>query len=159
MNLLHAEYAKLIAQGGDLGAATERELIADENLTCKAEGVELDHIISTNPSPKEVIEIGTKIDGKFILAAGDRDDFVHILGGTHAADVYSKTQDIRILPQKDLRFRVATTAAGFVLIDLIYMFLTAMVEWTFKQNERFYLPVEYRGSNLSVLTIDGTNET
>lgn len=158
MRLLHAEYFKYVATGGDLSTATERELINGENVAIEIEGVQVEHILSTSPNPNEIHEAGSKIKSRCVLAAADRDTMVAILGGTHLTNVFSKTQTPRNLPQYDIRYRIATTTGTYGLVDITKVFFEPNWKGAFQHGKRYYLPLDIKGSDSSVFTYDGSNE-
>jgi len=153
-DLIHAKYAKIVDTGGDLDAATQRKLIGDENLSIIIEGRTIEQILSDNPNPHEIHEVGTKAEAKFVLAAADRNDFNTVIGGTYAAGTLTKSQGIRALSQYDLRFAVNDTSDATHLIDLTKMWITPKIEYLFKEGDRWYLPIEAKGSDETVFTHD-----
>ena len=158
MRLLHSEYFKYVPTGGDLSTATERELIAGENVAIEMEGVQIEHIITTSPNPAEIHEAGSKIKSRCVLAAADSNDMVAVLGGTFLANVFTKTQTPRNLPQYDIRYRIATTLGTYVFVDITHVFFEPNWKGAFISGKRYYLGLDIKGSDLSVFTKDDSHE-
>lgn len=157
MKLLHVEYMKLVATGGDLDAATEMKVV-QEAVTIEAEGVEIEHILSTSPNPAEIIEAGSKIKARTVLAAADSNTFVDIFGGTYTNSVWEKDQDPRTLDEYDIRWRIASTDHGkFFLVDITHVFVVPKLSLNLAPGKRFYLPLDIKGSPDSVISKDDTN--
>src|SRR3972149_10940223 len=156
MARLHATYFKLVNAGGDLDAATQRSIV-DNDLELNAEGVVVEHIISSNPSPVERYEIGTKITGKFVMIYDDENDALDVLGGSLVSSVYTKAQGTRTLAKKDMRFGIIRTSDHTVIpMDITDVNLTPKMQLKFKQGSRTYLPCEFMGTSTSDLTIDNS---
>lgn len=159
MELLHAEYFKMVAAGGDLDTAAERDLIQGENAAVELEGVQIEHLLSTSPNPNQIHQAGTKIKLRAVLAAATRDDMVNILGGSHTDGVFTLDQTPRNLGKFDVRFRIATINNGkFGLMDVTNCFVEPNWKGAFKHGARYYLPFDIKGADDSVFTYDGSNE-
>jgi len=155
MGRLHASYFKVVTAGGDLDAATEREL-AKNVVTLTGEGKMVEHIVSDNPNPVERYEIGTGFNLKGVIVYDDDQDAVDLLGGSITSSVYTKTHGIRTLPKKDIRVGVYRKDGEIVTYDLTDMNFMPKVEAAFEQDKRTYLPFELMSTSTSDLTIDNS---
>jgi hypothetical protein len=157
MNILQANYAKIVAADGDLDSAAQLDLYGDDkNISFKVEGIEVEKILSSHPNPTAIYEVGTNLEISFVLAEIDLDKIVQILGGTHTSGVYTKSQGTRTLSQYDLRFGVKRTDNAIVKIDFTYMHLKPLWEDEIKNQGLTLLPVSAKGSNLSVFKVDNS---
>jgi hypothetical protein len=154
MVLLHATSFKYVAAGGNIGAASALTLIEGENSTVKSTGKVIDHILSTNPNPAERVVIGREFELKTVLAAAALTDFEAYFAGAEDADVYVEDQSIATLELYDVRLTVQTTTnATSRTFDLTDMNFIPEWEATFKQGDRFYMPLTLKSTNTSDLTI------
>ncbi len=159
MKKLHVSYVKLAtaADGAGLDAATERKIV-QEAVTLDIEGVEIEHLLSTSPNPEEIVEDGSKINARAVLADATYQDLLDIFGGTYVDQVWEKDQDPRTLTVKDFRMRVQSTELGkFYLIDITNVYVVPKVSFSFAPGKRYYLPLEIKGSADSVIRRDDAN--
>ena len=158
MNLLHIRAMKIVTAGGDLGGASE--LLLEKNAVgIKATGEIIEHIISDNPNPKDRTEIGTLLEVKGVFAEATLDDLVKILGGTHTANVFTKTQGVRVLSHFDVRFiSVRKSDQADVLIDLTYMDFIPEWDSQYEQKKQTYLNFTLKSTRTSEYSIDNSAE-
>lgn len=159
MKKLHVSYVKLAAaaDGAGLDAATERKVV-QEAVTLDIEGVEIEHLLSTSPNPQEIVEDGSKIKARAVLADATYQDLVDIFGGTYVAELWEKNQDPRTLTVKDFRMRVQSTELGkFYLMDLTNVYVVPKVTFSFAPGKRYYMPLEIKGSSETVIRRDDSN--
>lgn len=155
MRTLHAKYIKIVAAGGDLGAASELTLTKDA-ATVKGSPSIVEHICSDNPNPVSREEIGTLFEAKGILSA-TLDELVFLMGGSHVTSVYTKTQGVRTLPKYDIRFGVYRPADGLIILeDFTDMQFVGEIEKAFEQGKNTYLPFTAMSTNTSDYTIDNS---
>lgn len=155
MARLHAKYFKIVAANGDLDAASEISL-ANNAVNVMAEGVMVEHTITTNPSPVERYEIGTRFSVKGTLAYDDDTYLTSILGGSLTSSVYTKQQGIRTLADKDIRIGIYRHDGAIVLHDFTDVNFVPKFELAYEQGKRTYLPFEAVGTNTSEMTIDNS---
>jgi hypothetical protein len=154
MVLLHANSFKYVAAGGNVGAAGAKTLIEGENATIKSTAKVIDHILSTNPNPAERVVIGREFEMRVVLAAADMADFDDYFAGTYDEGTYTEDQSIITLDLYDVRLTVQTTTQATTrTMDLTDMNFIPEWEQSYKQGERYYLPLVIKSSNTSDLTM------
>lgn len=153
MGRLHAKYFKVAVAGGDLDAATERELAKNE-INLKGTDHVVEHITHDHPEPKERYGIGSGYEIKGVMVYDDDNDLVDMFGGTLTANVYTKVQGIRTLPMKDIRFGVYRKDGLIVLYDFTDMNFMPEFEAQFAQNNRTYLPFTLKSTKTTDFTVD-----
>ena len=154
MVLLHAKSFKYVAADGDLGAAGALTLIEGQNAVVKSTAKVIDHILSTNPNPAERVIVGRSYEMTAVLAAASEADFEAYFGGAEDGGTYEEDQTIQSLELYDVQLAVQTTTnATSRTMTLTDVFFSPEWEMSFKQGERFYMPIKVTGSNATTLTI------
>lgn len=156
MDILHAKYIKIVAAGGNLGAATERSL-TKEKIAVSDKGVLAEHTLSTNPNPVARHEIGTEFSVKGVLGQADEELLPTLLGGTTTSNVWTKVQGIRTLTMYDIEIGVYRATDGLIvkhtLTDMNFM---PEAEFGHEQTKRTYLPFTLMSTATSDHSIDNS---
>lgn len=156
MNFLHVSQIRWVATGGNLGTATPKQVTQDVVELTISEAI-IEHLISQYPQPLNRYGIGINFKVKGILANATLDDLVIMKGGTHVANVYTRTQSVRSLPAYDLRLEVYRTTDGASKNwDITQVHFVADVALAFQHKKVTYMPFEAQGTYLSSLTITNT---
>lgn len=155
MAILHAKYFKIVPANGNLGSATELKLALD-SVSIKKEGKLVEHFTSDHPAAAERYEIGSLYEIKGTLVFDDPSILTYIFGGAYTAGVYTKQQGIRTLPNYDIRIGHVRTDGETVPEDFTDVNFTPLVEQSFEQGKRTYLPFTAMGTATSENTLDNS---
>ena len=156
MQELYPSYVKTVAADGDLDAASQRKLIQDVPYKLTIDRKLLEHILSDNPNPNEIIALQPSFLSTYVMGAAEYTDMPNVLGrGTASGDIYTLTQGIDSLSKFDHRIAVMRTdGTTLTFIDITDLFYVPKLEAQFQAAGRFYLPCEMKGSDTSQLTWD-----
>jgi len=155
MDWLHVSYFKMVAAGGDLSAAPDREVTKDA-VAVNIEPVIVEHHNSKTPQPVRRYDIGTNIGIQGVLSDGTLDDVALFTGGAVAVDVFTKNAvGVRQLPKQDIEIGVFRPSDGAVKKwTLTNMEFTQSTNLQLQQGNANYLPFNAAGTSTTVLTID-----
>lgn len=152
---LHAAYIKIVATGGDLDSADEYKL-NNEVATHVMTPVIAERNYSSNPNPNARVEVGHTHQINAVLGLPTYDHYVQLIGGTHNASVFTKTQSKRVLPKYDIRIATYRDDGQLVLKDWTNMQFTGAIEESWEQGESFFLPFEAMSTDESDYTADNS---
>lgn len=156
MNQLHVKYVHYVAAGGVLASAPAHEVL-NEEVGIKATPKIIEHILSSNPSPKTRYRIGTEFEARFTFGEATLDEAKAAAGGTHTTNVFTLGQDIAELTKYDIRFDVVRPSDGAIVeVDLTDMQFTSGLDFKYVSGKRLYLPAELKSTATSDLTIDNS---
>lgn len=157
MDLLQANSMKVVVAGGDLAAAPQRSL-KDDVLQLDIEQFLVEQRTSESRSPKARYRTGYNGKAAGMMANVDLDQMVEMIGGSHAADVFTLTFDsFNTMPLYDVEFGILDGVSGTnKTIKITNVQFMGNVSLPFQAGEFTYLPFELGTTKTSVLTIDNS---
>ena len=149
---------KYCAAGGSLVAVPG---MTKDGCSIKIDPHLLEEVHSDSPEPVNIYNLGAKIEGQAMITGADLDDLAEQLNTTNSSGITMNATIAQpeALAKKDIQFEVVlpdNATNDLETWKVTNVFWTGDLDGAFKQGEAWYLPMKFRSSSTSVLTIAQT---